>query len=152
MRRRIDVVVAEGRQGRQAEHRTHPLAVGVGRAVVPPGIELAAWAGALRVDAAVHVGRSDFAAQGNAPAPAVFRAFHGGPQRPYLNHQFGWYHPPAVFVGNFAAVERHPEVGAAGATAEAGILWCGIVGGRLACKGNGMPFGGVEGKVTHDRA
>lgn len=129
---RIDVAVGEGWKRRQAEQGAHALAVGRRHAVLFPGIELAAWAGAQRMDAAMHVGGADFPAQGNAASPAVFRSLHRGAQGCYLDGQLRWYHPCAAVVGDLAAVERHPEVGAACATAQAWVFRGGVIRGRAA--------------------
>jgi len=63
---------------------------------------------------------AEFAAQRDAAAAADLGALHTGAQRAHLGDQFHG-DVAAVFARQFAAIERHPEVGATGSAIEAGV-------------------------------
>jgi len=124
----IVAAVVEG-QRRQAYGFPQPLAVRIGAAVLHPCGEFAAGGRALLVDGAMYAFLAEFAAQGNAAVAAVFGALHAGAQRAYLADEFR-RNAAAAFAGDFAAIERHPEMRAAGAAAQARVGDGGIIGRR----------------------
>ena len=107
---------------RQPDFRSQLLAFGIGCAVVQPVGEFAAGAGAVRIDPATDAGLAQFADQRHAAAFAGFGALHAGDDIVDLAAQLG-RHIAAATAGQLAAVEGNAIVGAAGATADTGIVW-----------------------------
>jgi len=76
----------------------------------------------------VDAGLAEFAAQRYAAAAAHLGALHAGAQRTHLGDQFHG-DVATVLAGQFPAIERHPEVRAAGAAIKAGVC-VGMVTGQ----------------------
>lgn len=123
-------VVVFGGQRRQANVAANPLAVWIGCAVFEPGGKFAAGCGAQFVNGAMDAGFAQFTAQCDAALPALFSAFHAAAQRADLAHQFR-RDRAAAFACDFTAIERHPEMGAAGAATDTWVLILAVVDGRL---------------------
>src|SRR5690606_17287450 len=109
------------RQRLKAVAQSALVALRAGTVELPGRFNVAADAGALRMDTAMPV-HADAASQRNATrGGSAFRAAHGHAVRIQFDGQFGGHDATQRRVG-LGPVERYPEAGAAGAAGQTGML------------------------------